>query len=136
MNPGCPRGRFPIPPAKTTALRHSIVNQSGMPNRNQSSTQTKANTRNKEYGGSPGGTSKGLQLPRSAVSDLAKKRLEAVRTAFKQAGADASRLTEMKVAERPDTEGQIALEVMEPETPRPSKVRELIRKLKGDDGDE
>ena len=76
------------------------------------------------------------EVPRSAVSDLAKKRLEAVRTAFKQAGADASRLTEMKVAERPDTEGQIALEVMEPETPRPSKVRELIRKIKGDDADE
>jgi hypothetical protein len=76
------------------------------------------------------------ELPRSAVSDLAKKRLEAVRTVFKQAGADTSRLTEMKVAERPDAEGQIALEVMEPETPHPSKVRELIRKLRGDDGED
>jgi uncharacterized protein involved in outer membrane biogenesis len=75
------------------------------------------------------------EVPRSAITDLAKKRLKTVRTALEQAGADTSRLTEMKTAERSDTEGQIALEVMEPETERPSKVRELFRKLKGDDAD-
>jgi hypothetical protein len=65
----------------------------------------------------------------SAVSDLASRRLAAVREAFKHAGIDTGRLTETKVAERPGGETHVELEILEPEGERPSKVRDMLRRL-------
>jgi hypothetical protein len=75
-------------------------------------------------------------LPASVAPDLAKRRLEAVRDAFKQAGVERDRFVETAVAERNTAEAQIELEVLEPEGERPSKMRQLMRKLgvtRGDD---
>jgi len=68
-------------------------------------------------------------VPASAVPDLGDRRLEAVRTAFKQAGIDADRLRETAVDERQSAEAHVELEVLEPEGPRPSKVREVLRRF-------
>lgn len=67
--------------------------------------------------------------PASAVSDLAKRRLETVRAAFKQAGIDSSRFIETPVAERITAETQIELEVLESDGERPSKVRQVLHRL-------
>jgi hypothetical protein len=84
-------------------------------------------------------TAEGAALPRAAVvertppasvvPDLAKRRLETVRTAFKEAGIDAARFTETAVAERTTPETQMEIEVLEPEGERPSKVRQVLRRL-------
>jgi hypothetical protein len=76
------------------------------------------------------------RAPAAAVPDLAARRLEAARTAFKQAGADTSRLTETKLAERQGAQGEIDLEILQPDSPRPSKVRELMNRLGVKGGDE
>jgi uncharacterized protein involved in outer membrane biogenesis len=68
-------------------------------------------------------------IPASVVPDLAKRRLETVRTAFKQAGIDSTRFTETTVAERTTAETQIELEILEPEGERPSKVRQVLHRL-------
>ena len=68
-------------------------------------------------------------IPASAGADLAKRRLETVRTAFKQAGIDSARFTEATVAERTTAETQIELEILEPEGDRPSKVRQVLHRL-------
>jgi uncharacterized protein involved in outer membrane biogenesis len=65
----------------------------------------------------------------SAVPELGKRRLETVRAAFKQAGIDSSRFTETTVAERTTAETQVEVEVMEPESERPSKVRQTLHRL-------
>jgi hypothetical protein len=75
--------------------------------------------------------------PTSELAELAARRLEAVRSLVKEGGIDAARLIETKVAEREDGDSRIELEVLDPETPRPSKVREVLRRfgvpLKGSD---
>ena len=68
-------------------------------------------------------------MPASAAQDLAKRRLETVRTAFKQAGVDSKRFTETTVAERATAESKIELEVVEPEGERSSKVRQVLHRL-------
>ena len=68
-------------------------------------------------------------VPASAVPDLAKRRLETVRAAFKEAGVDSARFTETALAERTTPETQIEIEVLEPEGERPSKVRQVLRRL-------
>jgi hypothetical protein len=77
-------------------------------------------------------------LPADAVPDLGERRLEAARAAFEQAGVDTARLRETAVSERAGADTQIDLEVLEPEGPRPSKMRDLLRKfgLPLKDGDE
>ena len=67
--------------------------------------------------------------PASAGPDLAKARLDAVKTVFKEAGVDSARFTETAMAERTTPETQIELEVLEPEGERPSKVRQVLRKM-------
>jgi uncharacterized protein involved in outer membrane biogenesis len=68
-------------------------------------------------------------IPPSALAELAAERLEAVRATVKQAGIDPGRLVETKPVQRDDADGQVALEVLEPEGPRPSKFREALRRL-------
>jgi uncharacterized protein involved in outer membrane biogenesis len=79
-------------------------------------------------------------MPTSAVPELGARRLEAVRATVKQAGIDGARLAETKLVEREGGEGRIELEVLEPDTPRPSKVRDVLRRLgvplKGSDAEE
>jgi hypothetical protein len=73
---------------------------------------------------------RGEPMPTSKrISELATQRLEAVRAPVKQGEIDATRLVEMKLVQRDDTAGQIELEVLEPDTPRPSKVREVLQRL-------
>jgi Domain of Unknown Function (DUF748) len=64
-----------------------------------------------------------------AVAKLAARRLEAVRAPVKQAGIDATRLVETQTVQREESGSRIELEVLDPETPRPSKMRELLRRL-------
>jgi uncharacterized protein DUF748 len=68
-------------------------------------------------------------LPTSKVSELAAARLDTVRGAAKRAGIDAARLPESKLTQRADGGSHVELEVLEPEEPRPSKLREALRKL-------
>jgi hypothetical protein len=63
------------------------------------------------------------------VRKLTAQRLEAVRATARNAGIDLARLAEARPAEREAAEGQIALAVLEPEAPRPSKFREVLDKL-------
>jgi hypothetical protein len=78
--------------------------------------------------------------PSSAVPELAASRIDVVRAAIKQGGIDPARLVEVKVVERADVNGQIEFDVRQPETSKPSKVREVLKRLgvplKGSDADE
>jgi hypothetical protein len=78
--------------------------------------------------------------PTSAVPELAARRVEAVRATIKQTGIDPGRLTETNLVERENAQSQIELEVLQPDAPRPSKVREVLRRLgvplKGSDAEE
>jgi hypothetical protein len=64
-----------------------------------------------------------------ALAKLAALRVEAVRAPVKQAGIDAVRLAETNTVQRDDSGSRIELEVLNPETPRPSKLRDLFRRL-------
>jgi hypothetical protein len=66
--------------------------------------------------------------PASAISELAAHRLDVVRAAVKAAGIDPRRLAEAKVVQR-DTDSRIELDVVAPETERPSKLRDAVRRL-------
>jgi uncharacterized protein involved in outer membrane biogenesis len=68
-------------------------------------------------------------VPPTAIADLAAGRLDALRGTLKQAGVDAKRLPEMKLVQRDGADGQVEANVLEPETPQPSKVREVLKKL-------
>jgi hypothetical protein len=65
----------------------------------------------------------------SALSELAGERLDALRATVRQAGIDRARLVETKLVQREDADSQIALDVLEPDVPRPSKIRETLRRL-------
>jgi hypothetical protein len=67
-------------------------------------------------------------VPTSEVTDMASARVDAVKMHVKQTGIDPARLVGTKPAER-DTGGRVELDVIEPETPRPSKLREALRRL-------
>jgi hypothetical protein len=70
-----------------------------------------------------------VSLPPARIDELAASRLEVVRGAVKRAGIDGARLVEGKSTERKDGGEQVELEILEPEEPRPSKLRETLRKL-------
>ena len=73
----------------------------------------------------------GAVKPPAATIKLAKERVDTVRASIKESGIDGDRLTEMKPVRQDDQPGQIALNVVEPETPQPSKVRETLDRLRG-----
>ena len=74
----------------------------------------------------------------SAMRKLAEARLDAVKSVIKQGGIDTGRLEERKAVLQQDADARVTLEVLEPETPRPSKIRETIdrvrEKIKGSGG--
>ena len=63
------------------------------------------------------------------ITDLAARRLDAVKGTLKRAGIDAARLPETKPVQREGRDGQVEANVLEPETPQPSKVREVFKRL-------
>jgi hypothetical protein len=69
--------------------------------------------------------------PESAPDDaeLAARRIDAVRNLVKQAGLDADRLVETRPVVGAGGEGRVELAVREPEAPRRSPARELLRRL-------
>jgi len=68
------------------------------------------------------------ELPVSQRSELAAARLDAVRAVVTRAGIEAARLPE-GAAQRDDGESQVELEILDPEAPRPSRLREALRRL-------
>jgi hypothetical protein len=64
-----------------------------------------------------------------AVTELGEQRLKAVRASLGQAGIDTDRLAERKLVQREGREGQVEIEVLEAEGPRPSKFRDALRRL-------
>jgi uncharacterized protein involved in outer membrane biogenesis len=68
-------------------------------------------------------------VPESQITDLGTRRLETVRTTLKRAGVDGGRLAEAKLVQRERRDGQVEANVLEPETPQPSKVREVLERL-------
>lgn len=67
--------------------------------------------------------------PAARIPELAAARLDAVRGAAKRGGIDPARLSEGTLAQRENGGSQVELEILEPEEPRPSKLREALRKL-------
>jgi hypothetical protein len=68
----------------------------------------------------------------SELSDLAARRLEAVREGIKKAGIDAKRLREVTAANGADSaEGQVKLDLVEPEDPGPPTRPNFFRRLLG-----
>jgi outer membrane protein OmpA-like peptidoglycan-associated protein len=78
--------------------------------------------------------------PVPSSSKLAERRVDVVRSTLKQAGIDTARLEVKKPVQQNDVEGHVALNVLEPEAPRASKVRDTIGRvrdrLKGSDAKE
>jgi hypothetical protein len=68
-------------------------------------------------------------MPAAAVRELAAQRLQVVRAGTEQAGIDPARLFLTKLVEREGPESQVALEVLQSDVPRPSKVRDVLRRL-------
>jgi hypothetical protein len=67
-------------------------------------------------------------IPTTEIPQLAARRVEAVKGQVKQAGIDPGRMVERKPVQR-DAESRIELEVLEPDAPRPSRLREGLRRL-------
>lgn len=68
----------------------------------------------------------------SVVRKLAEARLDTVKSAIKQGGVDTGRLEEERQAvQQEDGDGRVALDMLEPETSRPSKLRETIDRVRG-----
>ncbi len=67
--------------------------------------------------------------PTAEIDDLAARRLEAIRATVERAGIDDDRMAERKPVQRDDADSQVALDVLDPETPRPSKIRSVLRRL-------
>lgn len=63
------------------------------------------------------------------TTELAARRLDAVRGTLERAGIHARRVPEAQFALRDGREGQVEASVLEPETARPSKVRDVLRRL-------
>jgi hypothetical protein len=64
------------------------------------------------------------------VRDLAEARVEAVRRPLKQAQIDSKRLEEMKLVREEGSGSHVALDILEPEGPRRSKVREAVDRMR------
>jgi hypothetical protein len=63
------------------------------------------------------------------LADLGHRRVAAVQTALKRAGVAGDRLPERALAQRESRDGQVALDIVEPEAPRPSRVRDVLQRL-------
>jgi hypothetical protein len=68
------------------------------------------------------------QLPTSAVAELARQRVDAVRSTVKEIGIDPARLAASDVVQR-EGDSRVELNVLPAETERPSKLRETLRRL-------
>jgi len=68
-------------------------------------------------------------VPPAEVTELGDRRLRAVRDTIGRAGIDTDRLPEMKLVQREGRESLVEANVLEPEGPRPSKVRDALRRL-------
>ena len=68
-------------------------------------------------------------LEATAVGELGSRRQEAVRDTLKRAGVQGERLTERQVVQREGGESEVAMDVLDPDTPRPSKMREVLRRI-------
>ncbi len=81
-----------------------------------------------------------LPLPTAELPELGAQRLETVRATAKRAGIASARLAEAKLTQREDGGSQVEIEVREPDAPRASKFREILRRvgvpLKGADATE
>jgi hypothetical protein len=66
-------------------------------------------------------------MPPSEIPELASRRAEAVKSQVKQAGIDPARMVERTPVQRDAS--RIELDVLEPDTPRPSRFRESLRRL-------
>ena len=64
------------------------------------------------------------------VRDLAEARVEAVRRPLKQAQIDSKRLEELKLVREEGSSSHVALDILEPEGPRRSKVREAVDRMR------
>jgi hypothetical protein len=64
-----------------------------------------------------------------AVAELADRRLDAARGALKQAGVDSDRLLASRGAPPEGPEARVGIEIVEPEGPRSSKLRDALKKL-------
>lgn len=69
------------------------------------------------------------EVPPADVTRLATQRLEAVRDTLKQAGIQGDRVAQRELVQREGRDTQVDVDVVDPETPRPSKVREVLRRL-------
>jgi Domain of Unknown Function (DUF748) len=63
------------------------------------------------------------------LAELAARRLEVIKASIKRAGIDGDRLADAKFVERQGPESGVELAVLEPEAPRPSPSRDLLRRL-------
>jgi len=68
-------------------------------------------------------------LEATAIGELGSRRQEAVRDTLKRAGVQGERLTERQVVQREGSESEVAMDVLDPDTPRPSKMREVLRRI-------
>lgn len=68
------------------------------------------------------------QLPTSAIAELARQRVDAVRSTVKEIGIDPERLAASDVVQR-EGDSRVELNVLPAETERPSKLRETLRRL-------
>jgi hypothetical protein len=69
------------------------------------------------------------ERPAVDPTELGAQRLKMVRGTLERAGIDAARLPEAPLARREGAGSQVDANVLEPETPRPSKVRDVLRRL-------
>ena len=73
------------------------------------------------------------RAPAPDLAELAARRLEAVRDGIKKAGIDGGRLKEVPASTAPDTpEGQVKLDLVEPENPGPPGRPNLLKRILGE----
>ena len=69
------------------------------------------------------------EIAPSEVEKLGSQRLAAVRDMLTRAGIQGERLTERKLVQREARDGQVDVDILDREAPRPSKVREVLRRF-------
>ncbi len=73
------------------------------------------------------------RTPAPDLTELASRRLEAVRDGIKKAGIDGGRLREVTASTAPDAaEGQVKLDLVEPENPGPPGRPNLLKRIFGE----
>jgi hypothetical protein len=68
-------------------------------------------------------------VPTADLPELAGRRLDAVRASVKRAGVDVARLSGAEAVRRDDVPGRIEIDIVQREAERPSRVRDVLRKL-------